>query len=45
MPITSPPVLLDFSERRFRVLAEESPVDTTVQLYLCRDKWDALTLF
>jgi len=43
-PLTSPPVLLDFSERRFRVLAEESPVDTTVQLYLCRDKWDALAL-
>lgn len=41
-PLTSPPVLLDFSERRFRVLAAESPVDTTVQLYLCRDKWEAL---
>jgi hypothetical protein len=43
-PLSSPPVLLDFSERRFRVLAGASPVDTTVQLYLCRDKWDALTL-
>ncbi len=43
-PLTSPPVLLDFSERRFRVLAAESPVDTTVQLYLCRDKWETLGL-
>ena len=37
LPITSPPVLIDFSERRFRVLALESPVATTVQIFLCRD--------
>jgi hypothetical protein len=37
LPLTSPPVLLDFQERRFREIAAESPVDTTVQLYLCRD--------
>jgi len=38
LPLTSPPVLLDFNERRFRLIAEESPVETTVRLYLCRDR-------
>jgi hypothetical protein len=42
LPLTSPPVLLDFSERRFRVIAAESPVDTTVRLYLCRDEMETL---
>ena len=42
LPLTSPPVLLDFSERRFRAIAEESPVDTTVRLYLCRDQMETL---
>jgi hypothetical protein len=42
LPLTSPPVLLDFSERRFRVLAAESPVETTVRLYLCRDQTETL---
>ena len=41
-PLASPPVLLDFNERRFRAIADESPVETTVQLYLCRDRWEAL---
>jgi hypothetical protein len=42
LPLTSPPVLLDFSERRFRVIAAESPVQTTVRLYLCRDQMETL---
>jgi hypothetical protein len=42
LPLTSPPVLLDFSERRFRVIATESPVETTVRLYLCRDQLETL---
>jgi hypothetical protein len=42
LPLTSPPVLLDFNERRFRVIAAESPVDTTVRLYLCRDQMETL---
>jgi hypothetical protein len=42
LPLTSPPVLLDFNERRFSVLATQSPVETTVSIYLCRDRWDAL---
>jgi hypothetical protein len=37
LPLESPPVLLDWNERRFRVIAGESPVETTVRLYLCRD--------
>ena len=42
LPITSPPVLLDFSERRFRVIARESTVETTVHIYLCRDRVETL---
>ena len=42
LPLTSPPVLLEFQEKRFREIASESPVDTTVQLYLCRDRDDTL---
>jgi len=38
LPLTSPPVLLDFSERRFRVIADRSQVETTVRIYLCRDQ-------
>jgi hypothetical protein len=41
-PLTSPPVLLDFTERRFRVIADESPVETTVRIYLCRDRVETL---
>jgi hypothetical protein len=42
LPLTSPPVLLDFQERRFREIAAESPVDIRVQLYLCRDELETL---
>jgi len=42
LPLESPPVLLDWNERRFRVIASESPVDTTVRLYLCRDRQETL---
>jgi hypothetical protein len=43
LPLGSPPVLLDWNERRFRVIAEESPVETTVQIYLCRDRLQTLS--
>jgi hypothetical protein len=43
LPLTSPPVLLDFSERQFRVIAGQSPVETVVRIYLCRDRLTALT--
>ena len=42
-PLTTPPVLLDFQEMRLRAIAEASPVDVTVRIYLCRERWDALT--
>jgi len=43
LPLTSPPVLLDFQEKRFREIAESSPVDITVKLYLCRDGMETLS--
>jgi hypothetical protein len=42
LPLTSPPVLIDWNERRFRVIAEASPVETTVRLYFCRDRNETL---
>ena len=42
LPLSSPPVLLDFNERRFRLIAEESTVETSVRLYLCRDLHETL---
>ncbi len=42
LPLESPPVLLDWNEHRFRVIASESPVETSVRLYLCRDKLETL---
>jgi len=42
LPLTSPPILLDFNERRFRVMAEQAAVETSVRLYLCRDRRDML---
>ncbi|MBC8165444.1 MAG: hypothetical protein H7Y20_06185 [Bryobacteraceae bacterium] len=43
LPLTSPPVLIDWNERRFHVIASESTVETTVCLYFCRDILDTLT--
>ena len=43
LPLTSPPVLLDFQENRFREIAKASPVNIRVQLYLCRDTLDTLS--
>jgi hypothetical protein len=42
LPLTSPPVLLEFQEKRFREIASECPVNIRVQLYLCRDAVDTL---
>jgi hypothetical protein len=42
LPLTSPPVLLEFQENRFREIASKSPVDIQVQLYLCRDGLETL---
>ncbi|MEO7651001.1 MAG: hypothetical protein ABIZ80_11080 [Bryobacteraceae bacterium] len=38
LPLVSPPVLLDFSEKRFRGTAAATSVETRVCLYLCRDR-------
>jgi|SRR5579862_1128548 len=37
LELDSPPVPADFSERRFRVIANQSLVETRVAIYLCRD--------
>jgi hypothetical protein len=42
LPLTSPPVLLDFQERHFREIASESPVEIQMRLYLCRDALQTL---
>ncbi len=42
LPLDRPPVQVEFSERRFRVMAREGPVNTRVQIYLCRDRLAAL---
>ena len=43
LPLESPPVLVEFNENRFRAIASQSPVETSVKIYLCRDKARALT--
>lgn len=43
LPLETPPVLVEFNENRFRVMASESLVETSVQVYLCRDRLEALT--
>jgi hypothetical protein len=42
LPLEDPPVPGDFSERRLLEIASVSPVETTVRLYLCRDRWEIL---
>src|SRR5579862_8208486 len=40
--LNSPQVSPDFSERRFRVIAGRSRVETRVTVYLCRDRMETL---
>jgi hypothetical protein len=42
LPLTSPPVPADWNERRFRVIADESSVETLIHMYLCRDRLETL---
>jgi hypothetical protein len=42
LDLETPPVLVEFNENRFRVLASQSPVETSVQIYLCRDRFETL---
>jgi len=43
LPLETPPVLVQFNENRFRVIAAERAVETSVQIYLCRDRFHTLT--
>jgi len=43
LPLESPPVLIEFNENRFRVIASQSLVETSVNIYLCRDQLQTLT--
>ena len=42
LPLASPPVLVDFNERRLRVIANNCRVETRVCVYLCRDPLETL---
>lgn len=42
LPLTSPPILMDFNERRLRVIANNCRIDTRVCIYLCRDLLETL---
>ncbi len=43
LPTANPPVLQGWNERRFRLFASASPVETAVLIYLCRDRLETLT--
>ena len=43
LPLETPPVLVEFNENRFKVIANESAVATSVHIYLCRDRFETLT--
>jgi hypothetical protein len=42
LPLSSPPLLVDFNERRLRVIASDCRVETRVCVYLCRDPLETL---
>ena len=42
LPLSSPPVLVDFNERRLRVIASHCCVETRVSIYLCREPLETL---
>jgi hypothetical protein len=41
-PLNSPLVLLDWNERRLRAIVEASPIETSVRIYLCRNRVETL---
>jgi len=42
LPLEKPPVDVKLLERDLRALAASQPVETAVQIYLCRDPWQAI---
>jgi hypothetical protein len=42
LPLDDPPVSIGWNESRLREVASGSPVDTTVRIYLCRDRLQTL---
>ncbi len=44
LPLEKPAVPIEWNEARFREIAGQSPVETAVHIYLCRDAIETLTL-
>ena len=42
LPLEEPPVLLEFTENALWSMAAEQPVETMVEIYLCRDRRETL---
>jgi hypothetical protein len=42
LPLSDPPVRIDFNERRMRVIASNSRIETRVSIYLCRNLVETL---
>lgn len=42
LPLEEPPVDVGFLERDLSALAAGQPVETAVQIYLCRDRWETI---
>jgi hypothetical protein len=42
LALENPPVPVDFTENRLSAIATESPVETVVRVYLCRDRFTTL---
>ena len=42
LQLTCPPVLVDFNEARFRVIASRTGVPTNVRIYFCRDRFETV---
>jgi hypothetical protein len=45
LPLASPPVPLEFTERQIHQLVSQASVETKIELYLCRDRREALRDF
>ena len=45
LPLSNPPVPLGFTERQIRLLTSHSAVETKIEMYLCRDRREALRDF